>query len=268
MSSLLKKFSVLAAAIFISFPIQLYVGSGAYTEFHDPDAPRLSDDADVLSEAEEASLLERMTLLSVKYGTDIIIVTTINTGGKSNREYADDFYDYGGYGLGAGYDGILLLVNFGAGRGWHISTYGSAIHDFSDADIEKIGDNIKTYLSGGEYYSAFDKYLEMIDYPLSGKDLPRDASETFFYVGVCFAVGLITAFVSTSVMRSKMNPVKCSAAANSSIVDGSFNLTRSGDYFLYKTVSKTARPKPASSKGSSVHRSSSGRSHGGGGGEF
>ena len=69
-------------------------------------------------------------------------------------------------------------------------------------------------------------------------------------------------------MRSKMNPVKCSAAANSSIVDGSFNLTRSGDYFLYKTVSKTARPKPASSKGSSVHRSSSGRSHGGGGGEF
>ena len=63
MSSLLKKFSVLAAAIFISFPIQLYVGSGAYTEFHDPDAPRLSDDADVLSEAEEASLLERMTVV-------------------------------------------------------------------------------------------------------------------------------------------------------------------------------------------------------------
>ena len=102
-----------------------------------------------------------------------------------------------------GYDGILLLVNFGSGRGWYISTYGSAIDDFSDADIEKIGDNIKTYLSGGEYFAAFNKYLDMIEYPLSGKALPRKTSETFFYIGVCFVVGLVTAFVSTSVMRSK-----------------------------------------------------------------
>lgn len=39
-------------------------------------------------------------------------------------------------------------------------------------------------------------------------------------------------------MRSKMNPVKCSSAANNSVVNGSFNLTGSGDYFLYKTVTK------------------------------
>lgn len=159
-------------------------------------------------------------------------------------------------------------MNFGSGRGWYISTYGSAIDDFSDADIEKIGDNIKTYLSGGEYFAAFNKYLDMIEYPLSGKALPRKTSETFFYIGVCFVVGLVTAFVSTSVMRSKMNPVKCSSAANNSVVNGSFNLAGSGDYFLYKTVTKTARPKPASSSGSSVHKSSSGRSHGGGGGKF
>lgn len=268
MNSVLKNISVFAAAVLFSVPVQTYYSLGAYTEFHDLDAPRLVDNAGVLSENEEDSLLDSMTALSDKYGTDVIIVTTVNTGGKSNRDYADDFYDYGGYGLGAGYDGILLLVNFGSGRGWYISTYGSAIDDFSDADIEKIGDNIKTYLSGGEYFAAFNKYLDMIEYPLSGKALPRKTSETFFYIGVCFVVGLVTAFVSTSVMRSKMNPVKCSSAANNSVVNGSFNLTGSGDYFLYKTVTKTARPKPASSSGSSVHKSSSGRSHGGGGGKF
>ncbi len=268
MNSILKSVSAFAAAVFIFLSIQLYFGLSAYTEFHDPDAPRLADDADILSEAEEALLLESMTVLSDKYKTDVIIVTTLSTGGKSNRDYADDFYDYGGYGLGAGYDGILLLVNFGSGRGWYISTYGSAIGDFSDSDIEKIGDNIKTYLSDGEYFSAFDKYLDLIEYPLSGSALPRKASELFLYVGVCFVIGLATAFVSTSVMRSKMNPVKCSAAADSSVVNGSFNLTGAGDYFLYKTVAKTARPKPTSSKGSSTHRSSSGRSHGGGGGKF
>ena len=117
MNSVLKNISVFAAAVLFSVPVQTYFGLGAYTEFHDLDAPRLVDNAGVLSENEEDLLLDSMTALSDKYGTDVIIVTTVNTGGKSNRDYADDFYDYGGYGLGAGYDGILLLVNFGSGRG-------------------------------------------------------------------------------------------------------------------------------------------------------
>ena len=41
MNSVLKNISVFAAAVLFSVPVQTYFGLGAYTEFHDLDAPRL-----------------------------------------------------------------------------------------------------------------------------------------------------------------------------------------------------------------------------------
>lgn len=49
---------------------------------------------------------------------------------------------------------------------------------------------------------------------------------------------------------------------------GSLNVTESRDLFLYKTFTRTAKPKNNSSSGSSMHTSSSGSTHGGGGGKF
>ncbi|WP_449077534.1 hypothetical protein [Ruminococcus sp.] len=49
---------------------------------------------------------------------------------------------------------------------------------------------------------------------------------------------------------------------------GSLNVTESRDLFLYKTFTRTAKPKNNSSSGSSTHTSSSGSTHGGGGGKF
>lgn len=48
----------------------------------------------------------------------------------------------------------------------------------------------------------------------------------------------------------------------------SLNITEKRDLFLYRTVSRTAKPKNESSGGSSTHTSSSGSTHGGGGGKF
>lgn len=71
--------------------------------------PRLIDGADLLTDSEEAKLLERLDEISEKYQTDVVIVTNYSLEGKTSTAYADDFFDYNGYGFGENADGILFL---------------------------------------------------------------------------------------------------------------------------------------------------------------
>lgn len=72
-------------------------------------------------------------------------------------------------------------------------------------------------------------------------------------------------------MKAKLKTVRFQAAAGNYMKNmkrGSLNVTESRDLFLYKTFTRTAKPKNNSSSGSSTHTSSSGSTHGGGGGKF
>ena len=76
--------------------------------------------------------------------------------------YADDYYDYNGYGAGADNDGILLLLSM-EDRDWWISTTGYGIDAFTDYGIDVIGDEIVPDLSNGDYYSAFTEFIDLTD---------------------------------------------------------------------------------------------------------
>ena len=69
------------------------------------------DDAMLFTEDEIIKLQTEVNNLSNDYNMDIVIVTTSDTDGKTSREYADDFFDYGGFGVGDNYDGILFLID-------------------------------------------------------------------------------------------------------------------------------------------------------------
>ena len=69
------------------------------------------DEANLLLEDEEESLNLKANNLSDKYNMDIVIVTTNDTMGKSSRDFADDYFDYGGFGVGEDYSGILFLID-------------------------------------------------------------------------------------------------------------------------------------------------------------
>ena len=74
-------------------------------------SPRLVDDADLLSESEETALTEKLDTASMELGFDLVVVTTFDTDGLSSRDYADDYFDYNGYGFGTNHDGALLLID-------------------------------------------------------------------------------------------------------------------------------------------------------------
>ncbi len=55
------------------------------------------DDAKLLSQTEKLELNKRVEKIREKYNMDAVIVTSNDLGGKSPRDYADDYYDYNGY---------------------------------------------------------------------------------------------------------------------------------------------------------------------------
>ena len=106
--------------------------------------------------------------------------------------------------------------------------------------------------------------------PYDGDNMPKEPFGVFGSLVISLVIGLVVALIATGVMKGKLKSVRSQAAANSYIRKGSMNVTESRDLFLYRTVSRTARPTESSSSGggSSSHTSSSGTSHGGGGGKF
>lgn len=239
-----------------------------FVPFHDPQAPRVVDGADLFSDSEEQLLSRRIAEMGQRYSNDFVIVTVNDTYERSHMEYADDYFDYNGYGLGPDYDGMLLLICMNSNhRGWYISTHAECLRRFSDSDIDYLGDSIKPYLSDGEYYRAAEKYLDKIAEVF---DRPENYYVKKKMQGAIFPsiiVAAVIALIVLGMMRGSMKTARTAQNAAVYLVKDSFYLRRESDTFLNSHVTRTRRSSSSSSGGSS-HRSSSGRSHGGGGGSF
>jgi len=233
-------------------------------------SPRLIDEADLLSSSEFSDLEAKLNEISTRYGMDVVILTTESTDNSTPMEYADDYYDYNGYAK----DGLLLLVSM-EDSDWWISTAGYAITAFTDAGIEYIGEQFVPYLSDGDYYEGFDTFASLCDSfiskaesgdPYDTHNLPKEPFSFVINLGISLVLGLVAAFIVTTIMKSKLKTVVSKAKADDYLNPGSLEITYSRDFHLYTHLSRTERPQDKG--GSSTHTSSSGRTHGGGGGKF
>ena len=236
--------------------------------------PRLVDGADLLDDSEEEELLNELDEISERQQCDVVVVTADSLDGKTPEAYADDFYDYNGYGVGVDKDGMLLLVSMEE-RKWQISTCGFGIEALTDAGIGYISEKFLPDLSDGDYAEAFSTYASLCDEFITRAktgdaydtgNMPKERVSPVWIPG-SLLIGLVLALIITGVMRAQLKTVHRQPAASSYMVPGSRNLRVSRDIFLYRTVTKTERPKD-NDGGSSTHTSSSGQTHGGGGGSF
>lgn len=237
---------------------------------------RVQDLADLLTDSEENALTDKLDRLCPKLKMDIVIMTADTLDGQSIVAYADDTFDYGGFGYGEDKDGLLLLISM-EDRNWYISTHGYGITAFTDAGIQYIGQEMKEDLSTGNYAAAFDTFTMLCNEfvlkaragnPYDTHNLPREPL-SLIWIPISIAVGTALSFLIVGSMKAKLKTVRFQAAASSYIKEGSLNITESRDMFLYHTVTRTERQKSSSSSGgSSTHTSSSGETHGGGGGSF
>lgn len=235
------------------------------------------DDAGLIKASDEKELDKKIKNIQ-KDKFDVVILTVKSLDGKSAQDYADNYYDNNDYGLDNEKSGVLFLVSKGD-RKYHISTKGAGIKAFTDYGIGRIKEEIKPYLSDGDYFNACDEFLNITkDFVKAYKEgTPYDTdnpyNEEIDYVileVIALVIAFVIALISVGIMRLRMNTAKPKGTAMEYIKKGSFKLTSEKDIFMYSTVTKTAKPKDNdnSAGGSTTHVSSSGSEHGGGGGSF
>ncbi len=238
--------------------------------------PLVVDNANLMTDSEEAQLIEKLEAVGNKHKCEVAVVTVNSTGGKSHRAYADDFYDYNGYGYGSNDDGLLFLLDMG-GREMYITTHGTGISAITDYGRERLFDEVEGYIKNGYYYDAFIEYAEIVDdyYTRYENGAPYDTGSDLFdisFFNIIGAIGgaLAVGFIGTGNMKGKLKSVRSKPAASDYVKAGSLNINQSNDIFLYRHVSRVRIQSSSSSSsgGSRTHRSSSGRSHGGGGRRF
>ena len=248
------------------------------------DLKRVVDKADLFNETEVTLLENNIKDISGKYSMDIVIVTTDDVNGKSSRDYADDFFDYEGYGLGNDYSGVLLLINMDD-REVYISTSGKGERYFTDDRIESILDNVYRYLSDEQYFDGAEEFLSNTEKYLNegipsnqytvdeNGNIVLSTEEVMKRIGIAILISLgISSVVCAVVVATYKKPA---ALPEETYVDkNSITFTKRSDRFIstHTTSRKIPKDNGGSSSGSggrsTTHTSSSGRSHGGGGRSF
>lgn len=246
--------------------------------------PLLVDQAGLLSNEEAERIEARLEQVSDNHQMDIVVVTASTLDGKTPEAYADDFFDYNGYGYGENYDGLLLLISM-EDRDIHLSTSGYGITAFTDYGLDRILEETIPYFSEGQWADGFEEYANLcdqyiiaarngtpIDVPPEEPLDPKEMAPGVFALSC--GIGAVVGYSRTSREKKKLKNVRFKSEAADYLIRSSFMLNRSEDNFLHSTtrrIKKPEPPKPSSTRsggGSTTHFSSSGRVHGGRSGKF
>ncbi len=90
----MKKLDSLFVTFFLLFSLSL----AAFAVPQADPAERIYDYAGLLTASEEQKLREQAAELSRTTGFDTVVVLMTDNEGLSSADYADDFYDYNGFG--------------------------------------------------------------------------------------------------------------------------------------------------------------------------
>ena len=290
----------LRLATILAITLCLILSLGVTTAFampgdtvNNPDLWRVYDGEDYLTEEDQLALDARAVEMSDRYGLDIAVWIVPDVGEKSYMEYADDEFDYDGYGYGDDYDGVALLICMDPyNRGLWISTCGDVEYIYYDQDFNIIEGYIIPYLQDGDFVGAITTYLDVTDVFLndeingSGHEWTQEEIDTYasddymsgednesfdlmIILGMSFFGGIIITVIGMAIMVALMHTAGEAAAAQEYLVEGSFKVRSRKDKFLYSNVTKSKKESSSGGGGGhGSHRSSSGRSHGGGGRHF
>ena len=216
------------------------------------------DEADILTDAEEIDLNNRLSEVSQNYNAQIIVATISNMDGADIDYFVEHLYDSMYFGYGEDRDGVLLLICMGT-REYRILSNGFAAHAISNAEIDAIGDVIVSDLSDGYYADAFQSFADQCDYYLDGyiNGYPFEFGEKLL---IALVIGIVIGLIVVLILKGQLKSVRKQSGANVYVKNGSMQVTTHRDIYLYRNVSRTK--KASSSSGGSSGGSS--RSVGGG----
>ncbi len=215
------------------------------------------DQADVISESDEAELARMAKEISQRQKCDVVILTVSSTGNKSLRDFADDFYDLNGYGYGKDRSGILYMFSMDD-RESYMSACGEGSKIFTDSKMDEIFDLCATDISSGNYAKGFRTLLQESDAAIKSyrKWIVRNTI-------LSVIIGFLLAFIFSGKLRSQLKSVRMKYNATNYRRPDSMHLETNRDVYLYtNTTSRVIETQQRSGGGGSTsHTSSSGVTH-------
>jgi uncharacterized protein len=231
---------------------------------------RVADNAGLLSASEKEDLDRLTSSIAATYNFDLVIVTETDIGDTSPGGYAAEFYDNNGYGP----NGCLFLQVTGS-EDYYFSTAGRGITVLNQYAYQKLESDTVKRLGEDNSYAAFLAFVQDWDKFLSLEAKGR--SYNFVYqwnivlLIIAWLIALVIAFIIVSTWNRGMNTALPKTQAAAYVVSDSLNFTVKKDSFLHSKTDKVRlQSQQAASlvKGGARIISSSGRSHGGGGGKY
>lgn len=271
----MKKFLFLLISLLLCFCL------GAQAE-----SARVIDDADLFSADEEAALYGLIADFQNKTGMDFVVYTADSYHEDSQQTIADKLYDHGGYGLDEEASGILYFIDMYE-RIPYLSTTGAMIDYMTAERIEAAHEASYNFLASGQYADAAAQMIYSV-YGYWENGIPEGQYRYDIVTGqiltarhkvltgsemlVCALIGLVAALLFIKTIQGRYT-LKGGTYHYAFRENSTMHLTDSVDDYLRTTTTRTRKALSSSgshggghSGGSGVHRSSSGRSHGGGAG--
>ena len=221
-------------------------------------APYVVDNANKLSSSEIEQLTAKAQRISENYGCGIYVRIYPDAQG-----YGDDIEGFSEYiykkenlGLGTEKTGVMFIIEFD-GRNYDICAYGDQAHyAFTDYGKGQIADAVVGYLSDGDYYTGFDRYMDYCDQYLQAEangdpidtwipDVPQltpeeeeAAKRDTSGIASIFS-GPITSLLICLGLRAKNKTEHIATEAHNYIAKNGVKLTTRHDIFINRTVSRT-----------------------------
>lgn len=237
---------------------------------------KIYDYADILTNAEEVYLNQKIAEFKDKYNTEIIILTVDKyIGDEENEVVATDFYDYNDFGLNTdNYDGILIYRNANKSVPFYgMYMFGNAQLVLSELRYNRILDLVYTNMRSGDYKTAFSSMIARINFCYQD-GIPEEMKNAYIdnmgyirykyrppYI-LAFIISLVTSISVVSVLVSKNKMIKRSTKAEAYLDLATVNYKRREDNFV-STHTTSYSVSSSSSSGGGGHSSSGGHSRSG-----
>ena len=220
------------------------------------------DEADLLTDSEEAALEQKLQQISHVCDAQLVVCTIASMDGGDIDSFVDYLYDSMGFGYGEDHDGVLLLICMDP-REFRILSNGYAGVAIGTYEIDNLTNNIKPYLSDGQYAAAFNMFADQCETDLDGylNGYPFNFGQNLLIsLIIGFAVGLIVVLI----LKGQLKTVRKQYQANVYVRPDSMQVNVSQDIFLYRNVTRTRKPQETSSSSSGSSSGGTARSKGGG----
>lgn len=212
----------------------------------------IDDQADLLTDEEEAKLKEEMVKLT-EFGN--IAFVSINSNSTSTSYFADSYY-HSHFGTDSG---SIFLIDM-ANRQIYIFSDGYNYSVITNSKADIITDNIYKYASNKEYYECASSAFDQMNTLLSGGKIfepMRHLSNGVIAIVVAFFINFIIVLINSSTKKASNNEIlkTCDISFNASNIVG----RKTGTHSVYS-------PQSSGSSGGSSGGGGGGGGHSGGGG--